>query len=77
MKRDEWLESLIKRGWSGADISKARFAWNAAEREIRKDCARICDEYAEYHASTEPHDDGKAEAWMILQCAAKIRESIK
>lgn len=42
MNREEWLESLRKRGWSDSDISKARFAWNAGNRAGKDECAEIC-----------------------------------
>lgn len=66
MKRDEWLDSLRKRGWSDADISRARFTWNAAERATREDCARICDAIASEFGST-----------AAKSCSFQIRESIK
>lgn len=74
MTREEWLESLRKSGWSDADISKARFAWNAAERATREDCAGICNEFAK-----EAMKNGQSGEWSAsaVVCAAKIRESIK
>ena len=41
----------------------------AAERER---CARVCDDYAAKHGAKDD-DDSKAQAWMMLQCAAAIR----
>lgn len=42
----------------------------AVERE-REACAKVCKEYAVKHAKDD--DDRKAQAWMMLQCAAAIR----
>jgi hypothetical protein len=39
-----------------------------AERER---CAKVCAEYAHTHAKED--DNSKAQAWMMLQCAAVIR----
>ena len=44
-------------------------AIEAAERER---CAKVCDEYATKHGAKDD-DDSKAQAWMMLQCAAAIR----
>lgn len=72
MTREEWLQSLIKRGWSDSDISKARFAWNAAEREVdraaREDCAEICERI---DLSSGVYSD------IALDCAKEIRKTIK
>lgn len=43
MNREEWLQSLRKRGWSDSDISKARFAWNAGNRAGKEEAAEICE----------------------------------
>ena len=40
----------------------------AAEREA---CSKTCEEYARKYAKDD--DDSKAQAWMMLQCAAAIR----
>ena len=40
----------------------------AAEREA---CAKACEEYARKYVKDD--DDSKAQAWMMLQCAAAIR----
>jgi hypothetical protein len=39
----------------------------------RERCAMLCETYANNHAKDD--DDSKARAWMMLQCAARIRHS--
>lgn len=73
MNREEWLESLRKRGWSDSDISKARFAWNACEREVRTECAEICRRIA---AVGKQVDDDEG-SFVALHCADMIMETIK
>ena len=41
----------------------------AAEREA---CAKVCHDYATRHG-LKGDDNEKAQAWMMLQCAAAIR----
>jgi hypothetical protein len=50
--------------------------WNAlytadALRDVLEQAAMVCDEYAKNHAKED--DNTKAQAWMMLQCGAKIR----
>lgn len=42
-----------------------------AKQEEREACSRLCEEYAHKYAKDD--DDSKAQAWMMLQCAAAIR----
>jgi hypothetical protein len=37
----------------------------------REECAKVCEEYARKYVKDD--DDSKAQAWMMLQCAAAIR----
>lgn len=71
MNREEWLESLRKRGWSDADISKARFSWNAGNRAGKEECAEICEAYSKHNKMYRYHAEAAAD------CADEIRETIK
>jgi hypothetical protein len=64
----EWFRKQTK-PFTAAEI------WKASDSETREECARICEQYAHYHA--KECESAKAESWLILQCAAKIRETIK
>jgi ABC-type Fe3+ transport system substrate-binding protein len=76
MTFDEWI---VKKGhdhcWADMTKRAARAAWAAADQAAREECATICEQYAHYHANEG--ESAKAESWLILQCAAKIRETIK
>lgn len=42
-----------------------------------KASAKVCADYAVRHATANDTDSGKAQAWMMTQCAAKILSSLK
>lgn len=73
MNREQWLDSLRKRGWSDSDISKARFAWNAGNRAGKEESAKICRRIAEVEKQVDD-DEG---SFVALHCADMIVESIK
>ena len=50
---------------------EVRLIINGAIQEEREACSRLCEEYAHKYAKDD--DDSKAQAWMMLQCAAAIR----
>lgn len=64
--RERMTERLHTAAQLAAEVAKAR----AEERER---CAKLCHEYAHKHAKDD--DDSKAQAWMMLQCAAAIRQA--
>lgn len=47
-------------------------AYAEGRKDERERCATICLEYAKRHDKGDDHS--KAQAWMMLQCAAKIRK---
>lgn len=69
-----WDEGLDTKDNPFRKSSPAYWAWegwlagSAAEREA---CAKTCKEYARKYAKDDVAS--KAQAWMMLQCAAAIR----
>lgn len=62
---------LFGLGWSiTTQRHLAKFAALVVLHE-RERCAKLCEDYAKSHAKDD--DDTKSQAWMMLQCAIKIR----
>ncbi len=57
--------------WLFDDAALERFAALVAAAE-REACAKLCHDYATRHG-LKGDDNEKAQAWMMLQCAAAIR----
>lgn len=47
-------------------------AYTQGRRDEREACAQVCLHYAKSHDKGD--DESKAQAWMMLQCAARIRK---
>jgi hypothetical protein len=49
-------------------------AYAEGRKDERDQCAQLCESYAQSHAKGD--DESKAQAWMMLQCAARIRQQL-
>jgi len=67
---DTWFMLLSKVPYMAPE-QLARLAFDAGRHAEREACANLCKAYADRHAKRD--DDTKAQAWMMLQCAAEIR----
>jgi hypothetical protein len=47
-------------------------AYADGRKDEREQCAQLCEDYAKSHAKGD--DESKAQAWMMLQCAVRIRK---
>lgn len=65
----EMADRLYTRAEAQAMMNEAYAEGREDERE---QCAQLCEEYAKSRAKGD--DESKAQAWMMLQCAAKIRK---
>lgn len=63
-RTSDWTPEMVR----AAVLSGAE----EARQQERKRCALICRHYAKRHAKDD--DESKAQAWMMLQCAAAIEK---
>jgi hypothetical protein len=71
---EAWWQEKGQFGRAGGGEYEKTFAfnaWQAATAAERERAAKVCKDYANKHAKDD--DDSKAQAWMMLQCAAAIR----
>lgn len=63
--------TIIYTGSGGITFEVLERTVNEAVSVEREACAKACDDYALQHAKDD--DDSKAQAWMMIQCSATIR----